>query len=266
MRKWKHYFTMYWLLQKQNMKALLEYRADFLIMMFFTVLSQGCNLAVIGIIYSNIPAVGGWKFGEVLLLYGFLLFTEGSINFFFQGAWKITQMINQAEIDRYIIRPLPLGFQMLTSRIDFDGLNKMGIGVAVFVYGASQCDIQWSVKKMVILLLSVVLACLIRACLIWIASCTSFWLEGTKNHVNFFVSTIGDMAKYPLTIYPPLLKGVFAYVIPYAFISYYPMGYLLGKEGMEIGVCLLPVVLGVVFFAAKIQLRAGMARYESSGN
>lgn len=266
MKKWKRYVAIYWLLQKQNMKALMEYRADFLIMMFFTVFSQVCNLAVIGIIYNNIPSIGGWSFGEVLLLYSFLLFTEGSINFFFQGAWKVTQMIHQAEIDRYIIRPLPMGLQMLTSRVDFDGLNKMGIGIAVFAYGANQCMIHWSLSKIIVLLLSLICSCLVRVCLIWIASCTSFWLEGTKNHINFLVSSIGDMAKYPLTIYPPLLKGIFAYAIPYAFISYYPVGYLLDKEGMSVGVSLLPIVLLVAFGIAQYQLKTGLARYESRGN
>lgn len=136
-KKYRCYFKMYWLIQIQNMKTLMAYRADFLMMMFFTMFAQGCNLAVVGIIYSNIPTIGGWMFGEVLLLHGFLLFSEGSINFFFQGTWKITQMINQAELDKYILRPLPMGLQMLTSRIDLDGLNKMMIGVVVFLYGVT---------------------------------------------------------------------------------------------------------------------------------
>ena len=96
----------------------------FLMMTFFTLLSQVSNLAVIGIIYANIPTVGGWSVWEILLLYGYLLFSEGWVNFFFQGSWKIAQMVNKSEIDRFLVRPLPAGMQMAASRIDFDGLNK----------------------------------------------------------------------------------------------------------------------------------------------
>lgn len=52
---------MYGQIQMQNMKSLAEYRTDFLMMVFFTGFSQVCNLGVLGIIYSNIPEVGGME-------------------------------------------------------------------------------------------------------------------------------------------------------------------------------------------------------------
>lgn len=81
-------------MQEMNIKSLMYYRADFLMMTFFTLLSQVSNLAVVGIIYTNIPTVGGWSVWEILLLDGYLLFSEGWVNFFFQGSWKIAQMVN----------------------------------------------------------------------------------------------------------------------------------------------------------------------------
>lgn len=266
MRKWRHYLKMYGQIQLQNMKSLAEYRADFLMMLFFTGFSQICNLGVLGIIYSNIPAVGGWTLWEILLLYSFLLFSEGCINFFFQGTWKIAEMINLADLDRFLVRPLPIGLQLLTARIDFDGLNKMGSAAAVFALGVSHCDIRWSLWKIVCLGVFLVECCVIRVCMIWIASCASFWMESGRNSLNFFAVSIGEMAKYPLVIYPPILQGVFAYVIPYAFVSYYPVGYLLGKSGMDGGVMAMPVVCGVMVWGAVSVMRRGIGRYESSGN
>ena len=105
MRKCGAYIKLYLLFQMQNIQSLAQYRTDFLIMIFFTLFSQGCNLGLIGIIYSNIPQVGGWTMWEIFLLYGFLLFSEGFINFFFQGAWKITNMIHMADLDRFLVRP-----------------------------------------------------------------------------------------------------------------------------------------------------------------
>ena len=50
------------------------------------------------------------------------------------------------------MRPLPVGLQLLTARIDFDGLNKMGIAAAVFALGVSHCNIRWEfVAKIVCL-------------------------------------------------------------------------------------------------------------------
>ena len=265
-KRWKRYFVIYWKIQLQNIKSLEQYRADFFMMLFFTTLSQVCNLSVIGIIYSNIPSVGGWNMWEILILYGYLLFSEGSVNFFFQGAWKITQMLNKAEIDRFLIRPLPVGLQLITAKIDFDGLNKMFLAGVIFVLGFSHCRINWTPARILYVPVPLVIACIIRFCMIWIASCASFWLGGIKNSLNYFVLTIGEMAKYPLTIYPAVLNTVFAYIIPYAFISYFPASYLLGKSGSFWQNLMIPAVCGIMLFAAAQVLRLGLRRYESDGN
>lgn len=242
----------------------MQYRADFLMMIFFTFFSQGCSLGLISIIYSNIPQVGGWTMWEIYLLYGFLLFSEGFINFFFQGAWKITQMIYMSDLDRFLIRPIPVGLQLLTARIDFEGLNKMAIAVALLEIGISKCKISWTICKSILFLVFLVEACVIRLCMIWIASCMSFWMRSKRNSLNYFVISLGEMAKYPLVIYPPAFQAIFGYLIPYAFVSYYPIGYILGKEGMTAGASCIPLVCFFMVFVAYLVLKFGLRRYESS--
>lgn len=58
MGRYRKYFKIYRKMQEMNIKSLMYYRADFLMMTFFTLLSQVSNLAVVGIIYTNIPTVG----------------------------------------------------------------------------------------------------------------------------------------------------------------------------------------------------------------
>ena len=102
--------------------------------------------------------------------------------------------------------------------------------------------------------------------MIWLASCMSFWMQGPKNSLNYLVLSVGEMAKYPLIIYPGLLKGIFGYIIPYAYISYYPAGFLLGKKDMLPGCLLLfPVCIGMLWLSA-VCLKRGLGRYESAGN
>lgn len=263
MKKWKRYAGLYWQLQMQNIRSLAQYRADFLMMVFFTLFSQGCNLALVGIIYSNIPQVGGWTLWEILMLYGFLLFSEGFVNFFFQGAWKVANMIHEADLDRFLVRPLPAGLQLLTAKIDFDGLNKMIIALAVFALGAGRSQAAWTMPRILLCVAFLAQACVIRVCMIWIASCASFWMAGRRNSLNFFVISLGEMAKYPLPIYPALIRGIFGYVIPYAFVSYYPVGILLGKEGMGLGAACAPLVCAGMLCLSCLVLRRGLKRYES---
>ena len=100
--------------------------------------------------------------------------------------------------------------------------------------------------------------------MIWIASCASFWIEGSKNSLNFLVISLGELAKYPLSIYPFPLRALFGYLIPYAFVSFYPVGYLLGKPGMTPSLWLTPVICLIFFFFSRVALHAGLKRYESA--
>ncbi len=263
MKKWIHYAKLYILYEAENVRSFAQYRADFILMILFTLFSQGCSLALIGIIYSNIPAVGGWTMWEVLLLYGFLLFSEGSVNFFFQGAWKIANMIREADLDRFLVRPVPISLQLLTAKIDFEGLNKMVIASALLFYSFRRCKVLQSPADFALLAVFLIQACVIRLCMVWIASCASFWMENGRNSLNYFVICLGEMAKFPLVIYPPLLKGLFGYLIPYAFVSYYPVGYLAGKSKMAAGAMCMPLVCAGMVFLSYIVFKRGVARYES---
>ena len=264
LHSYTHILRLYGKLQLQNIRSILQYRADFFLMLGFTLFSQICSLAVIGIIYSNIPQLAGWSLWETLLLYSFLLFSEGSVNFFFQGAWKIAEMINLADLDRFLTRPIPIGLQLLTVRIDFDGLNKMFLATVLFLVAQSHCNIHWTPFSLLLLFFFLAESCMIRTCMIWIASCASFWMEGRTNSLNFLISSLSELAKYPLSIYPFPLRALFGYIVPYAFISFYPIGYLLKKSEMTIGVLLTPLICFVMFLISCFVLRAGLRKYESA--
>ena len=165
---------------------------------------------------------------------------EGFVNFFFQGAWKIANMIHEADLDRFLVRPIPAGLQLLTARIDFDGLSKMSIALAVLLLAAARSRIVWTWAEILLCLFFLVQACIIRVCMIWIASCASFWMAGRRNSLNFFVISLGEMAKYPLTIYPALLRGIFGYVIPYAFSAITRWASCLERKEWDSGRRVLP--------------------------
>lgn len=262
----KKYATLYWKYQVKNMKGLLYYRKDFLLQIIFTIFSQSCYIFFVAIICNNTLTIDGWTFDQIFLLYSFLVISEGCTNFFFQGVWKISEMINLADLDRFLVRPVPIGLQILTARIDFEGICKIGIGSLILIASMSNRMIECSARNLITIFFFLIEACIIRVSMIWIASSLSFWMKGGKNSINFLVLSLGEMAKYPISIYPTFLRGIFAYIIPYAFVSYYPVGFLLKKEGMMIGVMITPIICIVMIKIANSILKKGLERYESCGN
>ena len=151
---------------------------------------------------------GVWKLWEILLLYSFLLFSEGCINFFFQGTWKIAEMINLADLDRFLVRPLPVGLQLLTARIDFDGLNKMGIAAAVFALGQVTV-ISGGVCGKFVCLAVVSCGMLCDSCVYDLDCKLCLILDGGREEQFEFalLFPLGRWRNIRWIIYPPVLAG-----------------------------------------------------------
>lgn len=235
-------------------------------MLFFTVIMQVCNLFVITTIYENIDFIEGWDYWEVLVLYSFLLFSEGFINLFMEGVWKTANLINSGEMDQFLVRPAPVPLQLVTCKTELDGANKMGIAVLLIGISFHKKGIVFSTANFMSMIFLLLCSGLIRGLIIWNASCLSFWSKSSKNRVNFMAFSIGEAARYPLTIYPFFMKALFCYLIPYAFVSYYPAAYMLEKiEGVHLIAWMFFVTALSLFCGGKVY-KAGMRRYESPGN
>ena len=83
--------------------------------------------------------------------------------------------------------------------------------------------------------------------------------------MNIFTDGGREYGKYPLDIYGKGIMRFSMYVIPYAFIQYYPLQYLLGRSDNAL-LALCP--LGVCGFLAAAYgvWRIGVRRYTSSGS
>jgi ABC-2 type transport system permease protein len=99
----------------------------------------------------------------------------------------------------------------------------------------------------------------------------SFWTVDSLETMN--MATYGGqfMTQYPMTIYGDFMRAFFTFVIPMAFINYYPALWLLDKPDPLGGpvtllaliapcVCLLMFVIGVQLW------RTGVRHYTSTGS
>jgi ABC-2 type transport system permease protein len=97
-------------------------------------------------------------------------------------------------------------------------------------------------------------------------SASTFWIEGPGSMFAFAVHQIGDLARYPLAIYPAVLKAVLGVFLPFAFVSYFPISWLTGEGDAGWLGLLTPLVAVACVAAALAVFRRGLLRYESAGN
>lgn len=95
------------------------------------------------------------------------------------------------------------------------------------------------------------------------ASC--FWIEN-----SFYVLDLAfrfkDFAKYPVTIFSPVFRFIFTYVIPIGFIAFYPALVVLRAGEVPMLSWLSPFA-GLVFFWLSYKLwMYGASRYDGTGS
>jgi ABC-2 type transport system permease protein len=102
-----------------------------------------------------------------------------------------------------------------------------------------------------------------------VGATTSFWAPQAHEAVNIFSYGGQFMTSYPMHIYQEWMLSVFTFLIPMAFINYYPSLYLLGKPdplGLPSFMPFLSPLVAIVAFRLAIAFwRKGVGRYQSTG-
>jgi ABC-2 type transport system permease protein len=106
---------------------------------------------------------------------------------------------------------------------------------------------------------------------IWVATCAvSFWIVEGRELSNSFTYGSTITTAYPITIFAPWLRTLFCFVVPGAFVAYYPALAILGRPD-PLGLpavlpYLTPLVAVMAAGIATLVWRAGIRRYTGTGS
>ena len=148
---------------------------------------------------------------------------------------------------------------------DIKGIGQFLFGVGTLVYSWQKLQLEMSVLIALELIIALITASLFMISLMNVAAATCFWII-RSGYVMVTVFKFKDYAKYPITIFSPVFRIVFTFIIPIAFISYYPSLIFLRSEEVPILTWLSPL-LGVVFFylSYRIWMKGAMS-YDGTGS
>jgi ABC-2 type transport system permease protein len=247
-----------------DLRGMLEYRTDALIAVAAAILTQIAGLVFLGTIFRHVPVLTGWSPWEVILCYGLVVLGEGVGSLFFEGTWHLATMINFGFLDRFLVRPYPVLLQVTGAVVGLNGLGNILLGVGLLAAGLAHVDISWSPARVGWALILVASAILVKLALNLTTNTVSFWLVSPSSAVASAVHAVGDLARYPLSIYGTGLKAVLT-VFPLGFVGYFPAASLLQKDDVGVLGALTPVVSIIWTLLSLAMFRAGLRRYESAG-
>ena len=250
----------------QRLKAMMEYRIDFLTGAASFLINQITNVVFISIIFSQIPSLDGYLYEEILFIYGFSLIPKGLDHLLTDNLWKVAWFIvRKGDFDKYLTRPIHPLVHVIMEDFQPDAFGELLIGIVLMGSAASALMLEWTVVKVLLMLIAVIFGALIFTGIKIIGAAIALWIKQSGSILQIFYLT-SDFAKYPVTIYSSFVRNIVTYIIPFAFTAYYPAAYLLRGENPVMGIGGVVVAGSVLLTVGILVWNRGLRAYESAGS
>lgn len=264
-------WSLYWRLIGARIRAQMQYKLSFALELIGFILLTSLEFAVIAILFTRFPAIGGWTIAEVALLFGFSSIAWSFAEMIGRGFdVPFEQMIAQGTFDTLLMRPLPSFFQVLASEFQLRRLGRTIQGIAALWYAFSQISIAWTPAKLLLVPLTIFAGTLIYMGLVVIGATICFWTIKTPEVINAFTSGGKELTSYPMSIYDRWLRGVFFAIVPVA-VANYPAALMLLDRSDPQGLppqlaWFAPLIGGFFFGVAWGFYQLGVTKYQSAGS
>jgi ABC-2 type transport system permease protein len=212
-----------------QIRSQLQYRTSFVLDVLGTFWLSFIDFLVVLTIFHNVPRLGSWSVHEVAFLYGLSAMTFAFTDMAIGQLDQFPQRIREGSFDIVLVRPRGTLFQVVASDFATRRLARVLQGAIVFVYALSGLTIHWTVPRVLVLLISLPSAILIFSSIWVVGACIAFWTTDGGEFTNAFTYGGTAMTQYPLDIYGAWLRRLLGFVIPLAFVCYFPALYILGK-------------------------------------
>ena len=252
-----------------RIRSQLQYRLSFALNIVGNALVSFLDFAAILIIFHQVDALGGWSAAEVALLYAIACVSFGITDLAIGHLDLLPRMIREGEFDLVLVRPLGSLFQVVSSDFAMRRIGKAAQGAIVLGFALAHLDVAWTAGKVAMLAVAIVTGVFIYAGIWIVFSTVTFWFVDTQEVANAFSYGGNFLAQYPVNIFGPWLRRLVVFVVPIAFVAYFPALYVLGKEdalGLPGALQFLsPVVAVATLVVAALVWRTAVRHYRSVG-
>jgi ABC-2 type transport system permease protein len=241
----------------------LQYRVNFFIHVFQSMLSLGTGLVVLALVFSYTTDLNGWTRPQLLAVLGVQILMGGLIHTVIQPNMELLmEQVRDGKLDYPLTKPEDAQVLVSVRRVRIwqavdvvSGSVVLGVGITGLSQGVGFTDAL--AFGAALLLGGVMIYCF------WlIVSCVSFWVVRLWEAIELFEGLF-QTGRWPVGIYPIWLRLGLTYLVPIAFAVTVPAEAVTSRLGT--GTLLGAAGFAVVLFAFTRWLwRRGLRRYSGA--
>ncbi len=272
-RNTQYYWQLYRRLVGAQIRSQMQYRVSFIFDLVAQFAGTIVDFGAVAVFFTRVPTIGGWSLGEVGLLYGLSSLSFALADMLASGfdyGYFGPTMVRLGGFDQILVRPAHPFVQVLASQFVLRRIGRIMQGALILAIVLPALDVAWTPAKVAFALVTMLGGVLFFMGLFIFGSGVSFWTVESLEAMNIVTYGGQFMTSYPMHIFQGWLRTIFMFVIPMAFVNYYPALWLLDRPdplGLPTGLAFLsPIVCLIVFGAGVRMWWFGVKHYESTGS
>lgn len=241
---------------KYNLMKQMLNKVTFLTNIFFMILNNATFIVQWIVLFNIKDNIGGYKFNEVLLLWGFAAGAFGIAHIFFDGAFDLSKNIINGKLDSYLVQPKNVLLGAITSKSSVSAIGDLLYGyIILFIYG-------FTIPRFLLFTFLVVLGGIVLAEVSVIMSSLCFWIVKGDLLADNINSIMVNFATYPDTIFKNSVRLILYTLIPVGLTAYLPLRIMLDFNILSIFVIIgMTILFGIIAFYI---FNKGLKKYSSS--
>ena len=255
-----YYFLMY-------LKSRAIYKTDFIVGILSNIMVGGMGLLFVSFLVDGdkINSLGGWSKEEVLFIYGYSLLSLSIFNTVAFNLYRFgDKYVNGGQFDRVLLRPIGSIQQVLFESFNLDSFGTLILGIYVLIKSASKLNIQFNLLDILWLVLSSISGASILISVFLCLATIAFYFDD-KLGIGAPVYSLINFGRYPINIFNNFIQFFLSFIIPFAFVAFYPATHFFEQKGYQIYCYSTPLVALICYKLTNIFWKTGSKRYSSTG-
>ena len=247
-----------------------SYRTSFVVLTVSSLVITGVDFVAIVIMFANVDALGGFGLGQIGFLYGATAVCLGLADLAVGNVERLGRRVRLGTFDAMMVRPVGVFAQMCADEFAFRRVGRIAQGAAVLAWSLSVVDIDWGPARLAMLVSMLVCGAAIFLGLFVLGATFQFVSGDASEVANAFTYGGNTMTQYPLTIYPTEVVKALTFLVPVAFVNWYPALFILDvpdpfglPDWLRFAA---PVAALVLCTLSALAWRTGVRHYRSTGS
>ena len=257
--------SLYFKFMKIHFKSELQYKLSFALSFISQFIVFFGYYFTIICLFDKFSNIKGFTLYDVLLTFGIIQFGFSFCETFFRGIDTFDDLIVNGTFDRLLLRPQNILLQVFVNEVSFVKASRLIQSIIILIIAIINLEVVWTIDKIFTLIFMLIASVFVFLSIFILAASYCFFTVKGLEVRNVFTDGGKHMAQYPIGIFKKGFVFVFTYIIPYGFVNYYPLLYLLDKQTNKLFI-FSPLITILYLIPSIIIFYKGIKRYSSVGS